>query len=1247
MHINLQAQTDQVGAIGIGAVSDDTTVSVTIGQPFVTTGQPLDTTNIGFANFVDDRRDSMMCYNIGEIPDITVTPSIKTRFAFSWKNHENAGYSFKPSLYPDGTPDIKISPSGSYMVFEYNPDPENVESFQVEFKAGKSGDTVKQTVTFNPVTVFPSEFKTIPYLYTSKLMDSVIVYKKDSIIDVIGNNVVFDGERPFSTNGSTINKLSIYAVNLTIRNKINLPGCDLTVYCENLTFEGDAYLNIQPDKASNTKGINAKNMHIYAKNYTAPGNAFRFYVSGGEGEGEILGLKNAMGGGDAGNFTTNLDLERYVNLEGGCTGVQINRDSIPTGTKGKNGEYKKESSQFAWLHPITVRFELQNATDYFIYGQEDSVYKSCEKYINLIDALKRKDEDVDADTIRSLDLDQLYYSFAVMRDKLAGGYDYFGNPKSWAPLLSFESNKDMYSQEINYAIRVLYLHYWITNISKDIKSTKEAADSLLKKNLTKINELKALYDKSRVNYPDHLNAFTNNTRKLIDLNNQYQKKVDSLLALASKQVAHKNRWRGWVYNSSLSLPFLIGCPGLGFIITPMVQGAAQFDYNDPWTTDNWEITQVALKQSLDDGMEQASLAAGIYKGDAKLIIDGSSSILKDAIADLSPKKIKEKNDLFKNMLMPADEVTSKFNQLKANCPQIEGLTDSMELYAKIKAKSWEELMYTIIRLNNTSDEINQLLIAGHALNKIVKANENIIDARALSLLDEMKKDAWANLLKYHYYMAKAFHYRFLKPYPFDIKMQNFFQKIESIAKSRTSKDSSLLSPTVYDALKIVFEDPIKQIADSLFNNYNAQNFKVKGKNEEITYELTKVELKELNSSGTVNINLWESGMLRKNYFDIRFSDIDFDKKALEIGADTILSNANLKILIEHSGYSNFIDFETGNHYVFNQLGNTINTNDGSPIFWGLTYHFYNKHTTPITMSVADKSLIKDLLNDGDPKDEDILIFSQPAAWANLKITKDLSTGNEQKNMKDEIKKLILIFKIDYKDNNNKFSNVLVSVNNDLMPVIECDKADVNGLTAGRGNFTRTFKHVGQVKFTAPKSYGNYEFIRWVRTTNNNNTDSLTDPIIQLNVDDNNYWITAKYKLAVPSLNVPDTLWTDWNSTIAAVNIKNDNFSNDIVMDWSVSENSDWLSIASNKEGIENGTSSLQLSENSGQQRKTVLNVFSPNAIKPFDKVVVIQRAKALPNIINNLTGENYTIRLHPRMLVFQALNTVNLYITLL
>jgi hypothetical protein len=1212
-HFNMLGQTGQPIAIGIGT---DTLA------PMITIGQPYCENSFGFASLVNNSVDSLLSYNMGEIPDITVTPGIKTRFKITWEDHGDAVYTCSEIDYPYEILSISIIPSDNGVVFEYTPTDDVFENFKLAFRATQLNESVEQTVTFNPVQALPQEYKTIAYACNSFLMDTIVVNKSvgNDTVYIIGTTVVFeDGEinsGAYHYKGTSVEKLAIYATSVIVRDSVALPGCELTIYCENLSFGTEnACFDIQPNDGLGTEGEDTKNMCVYAKNFVAPGYSYRFRLRGGQGASENTVTKTkAKGGGNAGNFTSNLNLRKYVNLEGGYTGNTI--DSTTLGTKGKEGEYTPDPSLYRWLHPILVRFALGNVTNDYIHGLDNRVNATCEKYISILDAYKKSNE-YDTSTLRSLDLMQLYNSFTNVQEKLLGGYDYFGNPKAWAPLLSFEANQTMYESEVDYAIRVLYLHYWITGKASKMKDKKSAAGELIEKNTKKVSELQRLYEKARIDYSPQKDKFLEDSKELYELDKLLNEKLDSLYARAEKIIANKNKWRGIVFTVGDVCSCIPSMNHYGIVM----KGIAQLDYNDPFSSENLDVAFESCSLYIDDMISKTEIVAGIYLNKPDLVADGSKELIMESLGNISPEQQKKNQDLKRQIVMPKDEVDAKFNQLKATCPQIDDLADSMQIVNDNKAKSWEDLSYTLNILNNTSDEINRLIASNNALNDIL--NNNTYDPRAISVLNEMEKNAWATLLKYHYYLARAYQYRFLEPYNGSINMQDFFEKIETIA----TKDSVKLSSHDFDALKIIFEAPLKEITDGLYTRINRAEYA--GTNAPGSYTLSSEDLNTLNSKGEVTINLWESGILPKYYADARLTDFQLSSTDIDVWADTLLTGAKLKVLLQHSGKSMFINHENGMHCMFDQYNSEAGkmTNSLSPIGWGFSYDFNDKEVTKLTRSVSSQSLIKHMLGD-NYSDNHILIYSLPSAWADITIRRVVDIGTSEVTLNSTIKKLELQFNVDYEDIGKKnLANIVVKTNNGLTPVIQCNKADVNGLTHGRGSFTRTYPAGKSIEITAPENYGNYAFSRWLLTTGGT-VRPITDNTINVSASESRL-LTLEYKLAVPQIKVPDTIWVDHKAQSVPFNVKNSNYCNDITMDWSITENCDWLSIAGgSQEGTENGTVTLQLLENKGVRRTSRINICSPNAINPYVDIVVVQTSKTTDvNVVLKEAG--HPIKLMP------------------
>lgn len=124
-----------------------------------------------------------------------------------------------------------------------------------------------------------------------------------------GKNLVFrkGEENKFFekyNNRNDIKVLKIYADSLTIESAINLPECNVEIYCRRLEFKGkDSYINTQPLSLSTNpgqfkdgaNGLNGGNLKIFVKEFVSIDKVKRFQINGGDGQQAGLGHQGIKG----------------------------------------------------------------------------------------------------------------------------------------------------------------------------------------------------------------------------------------------------------------------------------------------------------------------------------------------------------------------------------------------------------------------------------------------------------------------------------------------------------------------------------------------------------------------------------------------------------------------------------------------------------------------------------------------------------------------------------------------------------------------------------------------------------------------------------------------------------------------------------------------------------------------------------------------------------------------------------------
>jgi hypothetical protein len=330
-------------------------------------------------------------------------------------------------------------------------------------------------------------------------------------------------------------------------------------------------------------------------------------------------------------------------------------------------------------------------------------------------------------------------------------------------------------------------------------------------------------------------------------------------------------------------------------------------------------------------------------------------------------------------------------------------------------------------------------------------------------------------------MAKAYEYRILKPYDGRLDLDNLFRKFEKIASFNGN-----LGPDDFNALKAVYEEQISTVAADIFNDYNLNPPEL---SVPIRFALSPEQLDQLNANQPVTINLMEMGLFQLKKENIRIADITVNTLGVDVESGTYGSWATLELYLEHAGLSKLS--QNGKVFQFTHY-NDLTKN---PLIWGAIYDGINKSIDPVTPSAASQSLLRSLLSRaGIPQTaENLMLYSRPAAWADLTISKDVNTSNGVDMVIDNLR---LEVTYDFMRKPSDLVSLHVQVSEeDLMPLFTLDKADVNGLQDGRGNFYRTYDQNTLVTLKAPESYGVWRFEKW---TDRFGTATLsTDPTLQL------------------------------------------------------------------------------------------------------------------------------------------------------
>lgn len=1160
---NITAQTLSPSVISSGGNTGQSSsfiVSHTIGEAIISSAVSSINyqTKIGYQQFMDSTDvlpPPIYKYNIGEIP--TQIVYYKTEIEFEVYSKElgiDAKLSIKPNGNEKGVADFV--PSSGY--FTYKPDSLDFRPFYIEFIAAKGNDTIRQNVLFNCIPYLPAEQVVFglgdPINVPDSLSKDYVIIntvknpgqesfnnqtRSTRNISIIGKTVVLEnghvnGLYNSFNNNKDIKTFTVYAQHLSIRSPLELPQTNVIIYAENLEITSNAYIITKPEIAANaqpanngTNGHNAGNISIYIKNKKInPG--IRFFAIGANGQNATGSDKSPGNGGKGGIFTSNIPLDEYVDIVGGNQGS----GGTTFASAGEKGQcILEKNATYKWLHPFWLRMVLKYGKDCYLEGELNFTVSSIDRYTKHVDNFYNLDEWNVSDLFIQAELQQISYEISSIIQRVNSNLDYFGNPAGWTPMLSFEANKTIFENEVERSIRSMYLTYWM----KNAVSTLEQKVSTLSYTRNELSKQLDSYIKSfnftTVLIPELESKVEKISNQTDSLQNELMRIEHELSIRAQQTVEDRHKVKSWQKYTAMAGQIMQVIPAyqpaLGQVGTALVE-VSKYDTNKS-VLENFKYYKDNKLDELIKGIDFKGTTSGMEDFIKKINPDqikdlGSAKNYANNLIDLSKAgqaKYKEILGIIKNKQQaPKDEIDAVLAELKAADPIYNAITDKIAVLLTQKASVVQELFAMNDNMQKLNSEITVSMLSMDGLNKSITDAQNVLDDRVNIYLDDMETRAKERLLKYHYYMKKSYEYRMVKPYTRSLNLQKIFDRFKYIAES--AGNSSVLNESQFSSLKSLYYEEIAIIAEEIFDEYN-QN--VSELSAPLRFALSREQLKELDKGNPVIINLVEKGLFQPNEENIRIND--FKVHSIKVNSIGQINNSSyFDIEIVHSGISKLR--KNGKAYLFRNYNN----NTTHPIRWGCRYSRISNSIDRIDLSFASKSLLTTMMESkGIAQSADnILLFSRPAAWADLIITKNT---NYLSSSIMNIDSLVLELRYDF----NRMPTNLVafefSATKNLNPIIKINKKDINNRQNGRGVFSRVYNSSSNqnLTVTTPKRVGSWEFEKWTDPNGNDlGVKPLVDTTIILRMN-SPASIKANYRLlidSVPYITQNINLRAGWN-----------------------------------------------------------------------------------------------------------------------
>jgi len=428
--------------------------------------------------------------------------------------------------------------------------------------------------------------------------------------------------------------------------------------------------------------------------------------------------------------------------------------------------------------------------------------------------------------------------------------------------------------------------------------------------------------------------------------------------------------------------------------------------------------------------------------------------------------------LIKRTEIPADQVAAQLQQAKNADPRFGEMADKIKKLLSQKQDLVKQMSDTLQKISGLPNRIAGTCLAVDSINAdIGNTAQKVLAGSTVAYLKEMEQRAAHRLLKYHYYMAKAYEYRMVKAYEGTLDLKKLVDECNVLIEN---DNGTLDDERAYGHLKVFYDEQLSMVAQYILDEYNANPSEICAGN--VPFRLNDRDIARLNAGESVTINLVEMGLTQPfeenvRIVDITVSEVNGKHPAEWLPAARLLGGQDIifsyfDIILEYSGLSKVR--KDGQTYLFRHYS----PNSLYRISWGARNSDGQNFISTFKPSAASQSMLKSLI---DITDDEMLLYSRPAAWADIVITKNDNPMNYVAMPLES-----LAFEITY-DFSRKLDltelNVMVSAAG-LEPYFMVDSPDTSGRQDARGPFRRIYHYGKTVTVTAPQEHAGWAFTKW-------------------------------------------------------------------------------------------------------------------------------------------------------------------------
>ncbi len=577
-------------------------------------------------------------------------------------------------------------------------------------------------------------------------------------------------------------------------------------------------------------------------------------------------------------------------------------NDMRNGRRGASGNFVSEGNPLAFLSSAWIMEALNNARNDYLAGDIAGAENELSRYVEMLDLLEEQwGTDVDY-TAEQMELVAIRDEMGSLLNRINSNLDYFGNPAGWVPMLSFEVNQWGFKDEIKHALNLMYLAHWVNNVGLGIEARIDGLEELWNDLGDEVVSLQATFNELQVRIPQlHTEAFNLTTKSAL-LKDELREIDERLRAQADRNIQDQILWKSIVAGTQLGLrvggvimqAIPVGQPALG-AVGGVMDVAGKFDIENVFESVTGSIDGTAdvattfTDKLYKEKLEKVTKAVkGIDPKDTD--IAERTKKLKDlskATASMA-QGVKGVTKVLGDFKMPKVDLDAEIAKLRAESEEYQDVCDKLQEVAEEKMELMRQIAVTTHEATIVPKLIALNLLAMDQIQTELDENREVFAPETMDYINEIDRRARERLLKYHYYMAKAYEYRLLKEFTGELNLMPLIEKIERMASKGDA--TPVLELQHFESLMTPYLDQLREIAMEIFNRYN-DDFSIE-LGRETTVKLTPEQIAALNAGETVRLNLMEMGVFLPREENVRIVGIKVIEEEFNVHIDGDIGQTN-------------------------------------------------------------------------------------------------------------------------------------------------------------------------------------------------------------------------------------------------------------------------------------------------------------------------------------------------------------------